>query len=391
MFLIPRILYRYIVLEILAPFFVSLLVFTALSFLGRLMKLTQLIVVKGVGMMEVLKACAYLLPYLLVFTLPMAGMVGVLLALLRLSVDYEIMAMRTSGLSFVKLLPPVLAFSLAVAGTALVLCVYVSPWGKMAGRLFLVEITKKRAEMVLREQVFNTEFNRMMVYVNHISPEKTLQGILIQDNRDPNNINTVYAEEGRVKFDSAHNSLVMHLSKGYLIQLTGKLNQWHPGEFQSYQIPLLAFGEEIGAKMDDEMGLGELRSTLAKAKPGSELHNRLLIELNRRFAMPLGALLLCLIAMPLGLSPGHHSRTWGLVVALMVVLGYYIVFTASWRLAVNGQVHPGAAPWIPDLALAAVGGLFWFRTVQELPLMPPPPPWLKAYMGRGLQIFRRRA
>jgi lipopolysaccharide export system permease protein len=391
MFLLPRIIYRYLVLEILAPFFVSLLVFTALSFLGRLMKLTQLIVVKGVGMMEVLQACAYLLPYLLVFTLPMSAMVGILLALLRLSVDYEIMAMRTCGMSFVKLLPPVLAFSLAVAFTTLVLCVYVSPWGKMAGRIFLVEITKKRAEMVLREQVFNTEFNRMMVYVNRITPEKNLQGVLIHDNRDPNNVNTVYAEEGRVKFDSSRNSLVMYLQRGYLLQLTGKFDQWHPGEFQSYQIPLFTFGDESGAKMDDEMGLGELRRTLAAAKPGTELHNRLLIELNRRFAMPLGALLLCLIAMPLGLSPGHHSRTWGLIVALGVVLGYYIVFTASWRLAVNGQVHPGAAPWLPDLALAAVGALFWFRTVQELPLMPPAPAWLKVWKARTFSLFRRGA
>ena len=81
----PRIIYRYLLLEILAPFGVSLLGFTAIVFLGRLMKITQMIVVKGVGLVEVLQTCLYLLPYLMVFTLPMAATVGILLSLTRLS------------------------------------------------------------------------------------------------------------------------------------------------------------------------------------------------------------------------------------------------------------------------------------------------------------------
>ena len=72
----PRILYRYLVLEILPPFGVSLLGFTSIVFLGRMMKVTQMIVVKGVGLIDVLKTCVFLLPYLLVFTLPMAATVG---------------------------------------------------------------------------------------------------------------------------------------------------------------------------------------------------------------------------------------------------------------------------------------------------------------------------
>src|SRR4030042_1408057 len=83
----PCIIYRYLFLEILPPFGVSLLAFTSIVFLGRLMKITQMIVVKGVGLVEVLKTCAYLLPYLLVFTLPMAATGGILPGLTRLSAD----------------------------------------------------------------------------------------------------------------------------------------------------------------------------------------------------------------------------------------------------------------------------------------------------------------
>ena len=94
----PLILYRYLILEILPPFWVSLLAFTSIVFLGRMMKITQMIVVKGVGLIEVLQTCAFLLPYLLVFTLPMAATVGILLAMTRLTVDQEMIALKTAGI-----------------------------------------------------------------------------------------------------------------------------------------------------------------------------------------------------------------------------------------------------------------------------------------------------
>jgi len=98
----PRILYRYLLLEILPPFGVSLLGFTSIVFLGRMMKVTQMIVVKGVGLIDVLKTCVFLLPYLLVFTLPMAATVGILLAMTRLTVDQEMIAMKTAGFCNLK-------------------------------------------------------------------------------------------------------------------------------------------------------------------------------------------------------------------------------------------------------------------------------------------------
>ena len=128
---VPSIIYRYLLLEIMAPFGAGLLAFTTIVFLGRMMKVTQMIVVKGVGLMEVLKSCVYLFPYLLVYTLPMAATVGILLALMRLTVDQEVIALKTSGLSYTQLLPPILLFSLATAALALLFTAYGSPWGQL--------------------------------------------------------------------------------------------------------------------------------------------------------------------------------------------------------------------------------------------------------------------
>jgi lipopolysaccharide export LptBFGC system permease protein LptF len=94
------------------------------------------------------------------------------------------------------------------------------------------------------------------------------------------------------------------------------------------------------------------------------------VELNQRFAMPVGAVLLCLMAMPLGLSPRQHGRTWGLVLGLVVFLVYYVIFTASWRLAVNARIDPGLAPWLSNFLFIWVAIYLWHRTIRELPLLP---------------------
>ena len=378
----PHIIYRYLLLEILPPFGVGLLAFTSIVFLGRLMKITQMIVIKGVGLIEVLKSCLYLLPYLLVFTLPMAATVGVLLALTRLSEDQEIIALKTAGLSYTQLLPPVLAFSLGAAFLTLVLTVFGSPWGQHATKELLVEVVKKRADLGIKDQVFNTDFQGLMLFINHVgSRNGELEGIFAYDYRDEENPNTVYAESGQLSFDPVQEAIRMELFDGRVIRWGPDPSRWQTVEFKRYQLPLQLFSFNLkGEKSESEMSLGELWAILSSQVRGSPTYNRAAVELNQRFAMPVGALLLCLMAMPLGLSPRQHGRTWSLILGLVIFLVYYVVFTASWRLAINARINPSLAPWLSNFLFVWVALYLWRRTVRELPLVPA---GLRIWVKRG--------
>jgi lipopolysaccharide export system permease protein len=368
----PQILYRYLLLEILPPFGVSLLGFTCIVFLGRMMKVTQMIVVKGVGLIDVLKTCAYLLPYLLVFTLPMAATVGILLAMTRLTVDQEVIAMKTAGLSYSQLLPPVLGFAGAVGLLTLGLTVFASPWGQQATKDLLKDVIKRRADLGIQEQVFNTDFNGMMLFVNQVAPKGGhLEGVFVYDFRDQNNPLTVYADNGDLSYDRDQETMLMQLYDGRIIRWGKEPNRWQTLEFKRYQLPLEVFSFAFkGAKSETEMSLRELWAVVRQHPRGSDPSNRALVELNQRFALPVGAVLLCLMAMPLGLRPGRHGRTWGLILGLVVFLVYYVVFTASWRLAINAKINPALAPWLANLLFIWVAIYLWYRTVRELPLLP---------------------
>jgi lipopolysaccharide export system permease protein len=335
------------------------------------MKVTQMIVVKGVGLIDVLKTCVFLLPYLLVFTLPMAATVGILLAMTRLSVDQEMIAMKTAGLSYTQLLPPVLGFSLAVGFLTLGLTVFVTPWGQQATKDLLMEVVKRRADLGIKEQTFNTDFNGLMLFVNDVASKGGhLEGVFVYDTRDPENPLTIYAENGDLSYDQKQESMLMQLYNGRVIRWGQQATHWQTLEFKTYQVPLEVFSFALKrAKSESEMSLRELWAIIDANPRGSDPSNRALVELNQRFALPVGAVLLCLMAMPLGLSPQRHGRTWGIVLGLGVFLVYYVIFTASWRLAVNARINPALAPWLSNFLFVWVAIYLWHRTVRELPLL----------------------
>ncbi len=381
----PLTIYRYLIMEILPPFAVALLAFTSIVFLGRLMRMTQMIVVKGVGLIEVLKSCAFLLPYLMIFTLPMAATVGVLLAMTRLTEDHEIIAMKTAGLSFAQLFPPVLGFGMAVTLLTMGLTLYVSPWGQQATRDLLKEVVQRRADLGIKEQVFNTEFPGMMIFVNRVaSSGGEMEGVFLYDYREKETPHTIYAKRGRLSYQPAQETVFLQLFEGQVIRWGKEVGRLQTVDFKSYQVPLQIFGFlKGGSKSETEMSLSELRAALAQESAGSLRYNRVIVELNQRFSMPLGALLLCIMAMPLGLSPRHQGRTWGLILGLVIFLVYYIVFTASWRLAVNARLNPSLAPWLSNVVFIWVAFYLWYRTVRELPLLP------AAWPAWGKTVWRK--
>jgi lipopolysaccharide export system permease protein len=366
----PRIIDRYLINEVLSPFVLGLLAFTTIVFSGRLLLITRMILVKGIGFKEILESALFLFPYLLVFTLPMAATVGIILAFMRLSVDHEMTALKTAGLSYSRLLAPILAFSLAVALLTLFLTTYGSPWGQKSTRELLTEVVKKRADLGLQEQTFNTDFKDLMLFVNRVLPQGgKLQGVFINDLREADNPQTIYAKNGQIRYDPAQGSMILRLSEGLVIRWGPELGNLQTVEFKTYELPLQLFGSQEQVS-ERELSMRQLEEGIKTEPPGSKRYVRLVVELHQRLALPLGAFLLCLLAIPLGLSPRVHGRTWGLVVGLLTFLIYYIVFTASWRLAFSGTLNPSLAPYLADVLFTFVAVYFWVRTRKELPLVP---------------------
>src|SRR3989338_6373834 len=79
-----RTLRVYVLREHAAPFFVTMGGLTAVLLVGNIIKFAELVVSKGVSPFDILRLMLYLIPYMLTFTVPMACLIAMVLAFVRL-------------------------------------------------------------------------------------------------------------------------------------------------------------------------------------------------------------------------------------------------------------------------------------------------------------------
>ncbi len=92
-------IYKYISREIWPTYLVSLFVFVSIVLATKLLTITEWVITHGVHPWQIVKLVLYLSPNILLFALPAASLMSVLIAFLRLSGDNEIMALKSSGIS----------------------------------------------------------------------------------------------------------------------------------------------------------------------------------------------------------------------------------------------------------------------------------------------------
>ena len=107
----------------------------------------------------------------------------------------------------------------------------------------LKDVVKRRADLGIQEQIFNTDFNGLMLFVNQVAPKGGhLEGVFVYDFRDPENPLTIYAENGDLSYDRDQETMLMQLYDGRVIRWgEGRPNRWQTLEFKTYQLPLEVF------------------------------------------------------------------------------------------------------------------------------------------------------
>src|SRR5688572_27885176 len=99
-----RIIDRYVIRQVLMPFCIGVLVFTFVFIIRTLMEYVEPLVAKGISLGVLGVVLATLVPQALALSIPMALLLGLLVAFGRLSSDREFVAMQACGISLRRLL-----------------------------------------------------------------------------------------------------------------------------------------------------------------------------------------------------------------------------------------------------------------------------------------------
>ncbi|MCB2193191.1 MAG: LPS export ABC transporter permease LptF [Deltaproteobacteria bacterium] len=364
-----RIIHRYLLFEMLSPYFVSLGVFTFVLLMAKIMELTDLVVSRGVGLDVVGKLLMYTMPYFLVFTIPMATLLGVLIAFLRLSSDNEVVALKAAGVSLNKLLPPVATLALFSWLVTSILAMWALPWGNNRFENLVYQVASHRAELALKEGAFIDTFPNLVIYIDKLPGGGVLKNVFIVDQRDRKKQHTIVAKRGKF-FPAKGGKLTLRLYEGGIYAVDPARRSPQTAGFETYDVTLDAgafVAKQRKEKHEKEMYVSELLAAMAKEPPDSKLYYLLDMELQKKFSLPFACLVMALIGLPLGIG-SKSGRSWGVAVALIVFLAYYLLLSAAWSFGEGGYYPPVVGMWAPNIIFAAVGILMFRQSLHEAPI-----------------------
>ena len=356
----PLILYRYLAKEIFAPFLLGLAVFTGVLLMGRMLKLADMVVSKGASLSEVSMLVAYLLPNFAVITVPMSLLLAVLLAFSRLSADSEIVAIKASGISLYRLLPPVMLLALLTYLLTAFNALYLLPKGNVAFKELLYHVIQGRVSQSFKEQVFNTSLPGLLIYVDkNDETGGLLSGVMIQDERNPREIETIFAKTGSVDMDEKQKKMQLHLFDGsiHMLRPQGVYRQL---AFQEYALSV-DVAKSVGAleKSEIDMSVAELRQNLRKGGFSRKMTLEMGIELHRRFSVPFACFIFAIVAVPLGIHNRRSGRAAGFSLSIIALLVYYIMQSLGKTLGEKSLLPLALATWLPNILFLS-GGIYLF-------------------------------
>jgi len=322
----------------------------ALIWLTQSLRFVELVVNRGLSLGVFLQLTGLLIPSFVAVILPITCFVVTQFIYQRISGDRELTVMRSVGLSQLALARS----ALAVAGVAVVigylLNLWIVPAAMTAFREYQFEIRNRMAAFLLQDGVFTAVSDDLTVYVRKRQTDGSLFGVLVDDQRDPNQPATILAEQGRiVEGPSGPRVVLFSGSRQEIDRRTGRLNMLTFAE-NTLDLSQSSRSDEQRFRDATEMSLDEL------LHPGAELLNprdapKWRVEAHKRLSGPLTTFSFALIALVSVLTGAfrRHGNVVRPLLAVLVVVGLLAAGLAVANLAARDNAL------IPLIWLQATG------------------------------------
>jgi LPS export ABC transporter permease LptG/LPS export ABC transporter permease LptF len=354
------ILSRTLLKEITTGALLGTVLFTFVLFLRSLGRLFEQLVTSRSSLDQIGTLFVLIIPPALTFTIPVGVLVGVLIALGRMSNDGEIIAMRAAGVPSRHVLIPVALFSfLGFCVAAYTSCV-LTPWATRETYRILNQISAAQLTAEIRPRIFEEQFPNRVIYVDDVVPGPVVRWkrVLIADTRPPSERDGAGERGEGPRITLANEAIAVPDTADNRIQLS-LINQ------SSFEV-----GKDAGeyfstAAPRGEQALDAPRRAEQKARDFTELEMAQLarqakssveaaIEYHRRLALPVACLILGVLAVPLGISSRKGGKSAAFAVTVALAFLYYMALISAIAVARQQALPAAISVWMPNLLFGAL-------------------------------------
>ncbi len=298
-----------------------------------------------------------LLAYLPVL-LALALFISVLVALSRSYRDSEMPVWFSSGLSILAWVRPVLKFGVPIALVTALLSTVLTPWAfRESAEYERILRSKDDVARIAPGSFIEARGSNRVFFVDNTSADTSaVNNVFVQYNQN-GRFGVVVSEKGRTEISPTGDK--------FLVLTNGRRYEGTPGsldfriiDFESQKLRIEAKEERAEAPTNKQLPTWTLIS-----EPTAER----LAELHWRLALPIAAVILSLLAIPLSFVNPRSGTSWNGVFAVIVFFLYYNTLSIFQGWTAQGHVPPwlGLTPVHLGMALILVvlfsRQLFGFR------------------------------
>ena len=355
---------RYILRQCFSMMIFVTAALSAAVWLAQSLRLVDLIVNRGLSIELFLYLALLILPRFLDIVLPVGAFIAVLFVFNRLTSESELVVMRAAGLSPLALARPVFI----LAGIAFVLLMglsaYFLPISNREFKDLQFEIRNRFVSALIQEGTFTNISDKLTIYAARRDERGEVIGLLIDDDRDPQQPVTILAERGAfVDTPQGSRIIMVNGSRQRFDRTTGKLSML---TFERYTLDLSMLRDAPGVRFRDaqERFLGELFWPAQQLDPATR--ESFLIEGHQRLIVPLSVFGFVMIPLAC-LLPGQINRR-GQLRRVLLAVALAFVFQAL-DLAIRNLAGRNVAAiplmYLIDLLPAALGfGILLFGGIR---------------------------
>jgi len=297
------------------------------------------------------------IPYFANLFSPLFVFISVIFFTSKMAENTEIVAILAGGVSFRRMMLPYFISALIIAAITFYSSSYVIPNSNRIRLEFSDKYIKKQFTDYARNVQMEIEPNVVMYLERYEDNRKKGYGFSLEKFDDKKLVSRMTARS--IEYDTLNN---WHIENYLIRYFDGLMERIERGAQKDSIINMQPADFLINIGMEEQMSLSELKDYLDKQKTrGIGNIKEFELEYHRRFAFPFAAFILTLIGV--SLSSQKKRGGMGLNIGFGILLSFsYIMFsTVSSTFAINGNMLPALAMWIPNLIYLPIGIILYLK------------------------------
>lgn len=360
-----RILDRLVAGTFLKIFLVFVLTAPLLFVLGDINEQLDRYVDRGLTALEVAEAYVFMFPNFVLWSFPIAALVAAVFTVHGMTTHLEIVAAKAGGISFHRLVVPILILGTLITMAGLALAELVPRSNRIAAGILRNEQSRREWRS---DFVYQTEDGRLLSVGRLAVSQSKLTSVVMEDPPDEPGVPTIHIHASEALYDTAgagtdSTAAPWTFRHGHLRTLYEDGTETAI-RFVSLRVP--GFTERPDELLreprdEEEMTYEEMgRLAAIIERTGGEPH-KLKVKKEQRLAIPTATLVIILFGAPLATSAKRGGAAFGVGLSLGTTIFYLLLFKIAGAFGASGALPPLVAAWIPNVLFLGLGIWLWFR------------------------------